>query len=133
MHKNWVGVDLDGTLAEWWDTNHPEGWDGEGVNAPVHRMVEMVKRAIDRGLHVKICTARVGPTETPERIEKQTILIQDWCEKHIGRPLEVTASKDPYMLELWDDRAVRISRDEGTLCEQFYDSHIWGQLESATT
>jgi hypothetical protein len=41
------------------------------------------------------------------------LTIQDWCEKHIGRRLEVTCQKDFAMIELWDDRCVQVVCNTG--------------------
>ena len=36
-----------------------------------------------------------------------------WCEEHIGARLEVTATKDFEMIELWDDRCVQVIMNTG--------------------
>jgi hypothetical protein len=55
MNNNgWVGVDIDGTLAEW------HGWhDDGGIDKPVPAMVEHVKGWLGEGVDVRIFTARV--------------------------------------------------------------------------
>lgn len=106
----WIGVDLDGTLAEW------HGWAGaDHIGKPVSAMVERVKKWLAEGKDVRIFTARVGqvPGEPPRDVNVVRSTIQDWCEKHIGARLPVTNVKDPAMTELWDDRAVRVAQNTG--------------------
>lgn len=103
----WIGVDFDGTLARY------EGWDKNGwePGEPIVPMVDRVKAWLDRGVAVKVFTARVSCAE-PERSE-QVALIEAWCEAHIGQPLPVTCTKDFGMIELWDDRAVSVEHNTG--------------------
>jgi hypothetical protein len=118
MSGGWIGVDLDGTLA------HYGGWKGpDHIGQPIPAMVERVKGWLAQGKTVKIFTARVGacnrvePTtgwhDTADFAEQQSKLIGDWCERHIGKRLEVTATKDFGMIELWDDRAVQVVMNTG--------------------
>lgn len=98
----WIGVDLDGTLAEY------PGWKGpEHIGAPIPLMLKRVKAWLAQGKRVKIFTARVH--ECPEA----EAAIQKWCAKHIGEVLEVTNRKDMKMMELWDDRAVQVVHNTG--------------------
>ena len=115
----WIGVDLDGTLAVF------RGWqDLNKIGPPIPAMVERVKQWLTEGKVVKIFTARVavngdlspGSTRLVSDIEfaaRQRCLVQDWCEEHIGHRLEVTATKDFGMIELWDDRCIQIIRNVG--------------------
>lgn len=123
MNEPWIGVDLDGTLAEY------HGWNGGKVGGPIPLMVERVKKWLAEGKSVRILTARVGVQEdayseesgsaaTKEFAERQRKLIEEWCLKHIGRKLPVTASKDFAMVELWDDRAVSVEHNTGRVIEQ---------------
>jgi len=103
--RKWIGVDLDGTLAEY-DT-----WRGhEHIGAPIPKMVERVKAWLADGQEVRIFTARMHglwigcDVVTP---------IQRWCEEHIGQRLPVTNVKDFAMSELWDDRCVQVVRNTG--------------------
>jgi hypothetical protein len=106
----WIGVDLDGTLAEYhgWDASNP------GIGPPIPAMVERVKQWLVEGKHVKIMTARVGHDHAGMAFVKEDI--QQWCEQHIGQRLEVTCIKDFAMIELWDDRAVRVVPNQGVPC-----------------
>lgn len=115
--SGWIGVDLDGTLAEY------AGWKGpDHIGAPIPLMVERVKAKISEGVEIRIVTARVGCSERTNEdgvvdgsdfAFQQAALISDWCEKHIGRRLKVTASKDFAMIELWDDRAIQFVMNTG--------------------
>jgi len=104
MSTGWIGVDLDGTLA------HYDGWvDSSHIGAPIPVMVDRVRRWIDSGLTVKIFTARFhnGP--------KAIAVINEWSLFHLGQVLEVTATKDFRMVELWDDRAIRVRINTGEI------------------
>lgn len=102
----WIGVDLDGTLA------HYTGWKGvHHIGPPVKRMRVRVVEWLAEGKRVKILTARATPgrddyAETIAAIEK-------WCLRHLGQVLEVTNEKDFGMTELWDDRAVQVIPNTG--------------------
>lgn len=102
----WIGVDLDGTLACY------DGWKGiEHVGEPVPGMLARVKAWLVDGVEVRIVTARVSHHFT-YRVLAATH-IQEWCEKYIGRKLDVTCCKDFAMIELWDDRAVQVQHNSG--------------------
>lgn len=115
MSEGWIGVDLDGTLAVY------NGWMDGVIGEPIPLMVERVKVWLRAGITVKIVTARVGRPEpgrvlnTREKIEEIRRQIEDWCEEHIGQKLEVTNEKDYAMVELWDDRVVRVEQNTGRI------------------
>lgn len=103
----WIGVDLDGTLAIY------DGWIGEDhIGAPVPKMVERVKHWLSKGVEVRIFTARVTEIEGRDITNIKTA-ITNWCIEHIGQALPVTNVKDFKMIELWDDRAVRVIANTG--------------------
>jgi hypothetical protein len=117
MQEEWIGVDLDGTLAEW-----HEGDSVYTIGPPVTLMLQRVKFWIDHKIEVKIVTARVAASgkENNEKIvdsaqfaQRQRKMIQDWCVLHIGYSLEVRSDKDFRMVELWDDRAIQIIPNTG--------------------
>lgn len=127
-----IAVDLDGTLAFY------DGWKGEShIGEPVPAMVERVKQWLAEGTTVKIFTARVGISggyslesnrfADKEFADNQVRLIQDWCEKHIGQRLEVTATKDFTMTEFYDDRAWRVEKNTGKIIgvETFIYDHVF--------
>lgn len=110
-NNGWIGVDLDGTLAEY------HGWQGEThIGKPIPAMVDRVKRWIKDGKDVRIFTARVSTANgnraksTVDEIEKA---IRYWCIKHIGESLKITCSKDFDMISLWDDRCVQVVPNTG--------------------
>lgn len=102
--SGWIGVDLDGTLAEY------HGWNDGAIGEPVPAMRDRVKEWIENGLQVKIFTARVCSGDA-----EQIALIKQWCKQHIGQELEVTATKDFAMIELWDDRCVQVEPNTGQI------------------
>lgn len=112
--ENWIGVDLDGTLA------YHDTWKGhEHIGEPVPAMLERVKAWLAAGQGVKIFTARVcehGRMDmsdgTPKTVDVITP-IQNWCLKHLGQKLPVTNVKDYSMIELWDDRAIQVIPNTG--------------------
>ena len=111
MSQGWIGIDLDGTLAEYW------GWVSElHIGPPIPRMVEHVKHWLSQGTEVRIFTARVASqgraTSTKEQIVEA---IEAWCLEHIGQVLPVTATKDYGMLVLYDDRCIQVEMNTGRL------------------
>lgn len=112
--KPWIGVDLDGTLAEhYWPEQGP--YEHTRIGAPVPAMVDRVKRWIAQGKEVRIFTARVGP-QPENRARESEVAIRLWCLQHLGADLQVTATKDYGMVSLFDDRAVRIVMNTGEPC-----------------
>lgn len=118
----WIGVDLDGTLAQY------NGWKGAThIGEPVPAMLDRVKTWRAEGREVRIFTARVyplppafpdGPVSVPdsERAAEAFLalcVIGDWCVQHIGERLPVTCVKDYAMVELWDDRAIQVEANTG--------------------
>ena len=99
--NGWIGVDLDGTLAEC-----VSGQDPFTIGAPVPLMYQRVLYWVRTGRTVKIFTARAGD-------EKQRRLIEQWCKYHGLPKLEITDRKDFGMLALWDDRAVGVVPNMG--------------------
>lgn len=113
--NGWIGVDLDGTLAEY------HKWNGN-IGEPIPRMIKRVKIWLAEGKDVRIVTARVAKTllrneqgvnDTIEFADEQEKLIKVWCKKHIGQELAVTATKDFAMIELWDDRCIQVIPNTG--------------------
>ena len=100
--SGWIGVDLDGTLAEY------HGWNGGAIGAPVPAMLARVKEWLAKEQSVKIFTARACTNDA-----EQIALIKAWCVQHVGQELEVTATKDFAMIELWDDRCIQVIPNKG--------------------
>jgi hypothetical protein len=106
VRGGWIGVDLDGTLAEY------DGWKGPGIiGDPVPRMLERVKKWIEDGKNVRIVTARVSRGGHEREVAEAAI--RRWCVRHVGRALPITNVKDFGMIELWDDRAVQVVPNKG--------------------
>jgi len=125
----WIGVDFDRTLAKYDD------WiDENTLGEPIPAMIEKVKSWLADGKKVKIFTARVGINNeystkskhyaNKEFVENQRTIIQDWCEKHIGQRLEVTAVKDFEMTQLWDDICIQVIPNKGISIQELMESIV---------
>lgn len=99
----WIGVDLDGTLADF-----SEGWQGmDHIGKPLWPMVNRVKGWLAEGMLVKILTARANTAAAIPPIKK-------WLVEEAGLPeLEVTNVKGHHMKELWDDRCRQMVPNTG--------------------
>lgn len=115
--SEWIGVDLDGTLAEY------RGPNAGMVGKPIPAMVKRVRRWLAKGIEVRIFTARVSSKVDAKMRSFQVFMVQRFCEEHFGRQLRVTAEKDYEMLEMWDDRAVAVESNTGRI-----RSHLWAIL-----
>lgn len=131
----WIGVDLDGTLAEhYWPEKGP--YDPLHIGDPVPAMVARVKTWLAEGREVRIFTARVKPLSALDSIDDANVrlAIEHWCERHIGRALPVTCVKDYQMVELWDDRAVQVAPNKGTpalrLTTAQFDALDWARAQA---
>ena len=111
MSRGWIGVDLDGTLAEY------DSWKGAAhIGKPIEPMVARVRKWLAEDRDVRIFTARVSHNGTSDRIveaEHARNAIEAWCLKHLGRILPVTNVKDYAMISLWDDRCVQVKPNTG--------------------
>lgn len=126
--SGWIGVDFDGTLAEYGT------WGGaDHCGRPIAPMVDRVKRWLAEGHTVRIFTARIHPLDRcvmPEEVlvaaigagvivnrtdeaKLAVMSIRAWCREHIGQVLPITNVKDYGMIELWDDRAVQVRPNTG--------------------
>ena len=105
--RGWIGVDLDATLA------HYDGWkmSDQPIGEPIPKMVDRVKKWLKEGRTVKIFTARVDRDVDG----KQESMIKEWCKEHIGQELEVTNVKTRSMYQLWDDRAIGVQKNTGSV------------------
>lgn len=102
--KKWIGIDLDGTLAE-------VGRDNLGeIGKPISKMMNRVKKWLDDGEYeVRIFTARAGDAQQENKIRK-------WLKDNDLPELLITNLKDRDMLSIWDDKAVRVERNSGEIC-----------------
>ncbi len=107
----WIGVDLDGTLAAY------HGWHGMGhIGDPISAMLVRVKRWRAEGRNVRIFTARLSAGlggDPGINVDEFCVALDEWCLKHVGEVLPVTNIKDFDMIELWDDRAVQVGMNTG--------------------
>ena len=128
--SGWIGVDFDGTLAEYGT------WVGpDHVGKPIAPMVERVKLWLSQGHEVRIFTARMypitqvirpgdalpvaeaaGTLATPLGTALLAVdAIRAWCREHLGAVLPITCVKDYGMVELYDDRAVQVRPNTGEI------------------
>lgn len=113
VDKEWVGVDLDGTLAEF------HGWTGiTDIGEPIPAMVERVKRLYAEGKNIRILTARVGPPSTLAEVCAFQHALDVWCFKYIGTTFPATHQKDFNMVEFYDDRCKQVVMNKGILYEE---------------
>lgn len=125
--RGWIGVDFDGTLAEygtWVSPTH--------CGQPIEPMLDRVKRWLAEGREVRIFTARVwpiveqitpdlrlaveyAPTDRAVQAVAAAEAIRDWCRRHVGQVLTITCVKDFAMVELYDDRCVQVRPNTGEL------------------
>ncbi len=42
-------------------------------------------------------------------------LLEEWCEKHLGKVVPITCKKDFHMWKLYDDRAVQVEPNTGRI------------------
>jgi hypothetical protein len=115
-HKEWIGVDLDGTLAIY------DGWNDGKIGKPVKKMVDRVLKWIKAGKTVKIFTARAYD---PSAIKD----VQIWTKKNGLGELDVTNEKDPGMIQLWDDRVVRVKENTGEIDTNFVEESVSSRSE----
>lgn len=114
MARGWIGVDLDGTLAEY------HGWS-DFIGVPIPAMVDRAKQWLAEGEDVRILTARgtgAGSKHNAEQLNNITM----WCKANLGRVLPVTDRKDVHMRVLYDDRAVGVEPNTGRLLSPAHDS-----------
>lgn len=99
--KQWIGVDLDGTLAEY------TTWRGENhIGQLIPKMMKRILLWLKAGKTVKIFTARASqPAQIP--------VVEAWLKENGLDGLEVTNIKDHGMIELWDDKAKRVEKNTG--------------------
>ena len=116
----WIGVDLDGTLAEY------DGWHGPThIGKPIEPMLQRIKDWIAQGIEVRIVTARMAGVRQGIPTEQTRELIQEWLVDVCELPaLEVTNEKDFGMIQLWDDRAVQVIPNTGMPVGEYHDHEV---------
>lgn len=91
---NWIGFDLDGTLAR--NTDGPFL-----IGEPYPDAIDKLKEFLDKGEKVKIVTDRISHNYLIENgIRKEYVInyIRKWCLEHIGVELEVVSELDGMVL-----------------------------------
>tara|TARA_Y100000310_G_C20517876_1_gene732138 strand:+ start:262 stop:1047 length:786 start_codon:yes stop_codon:yes gene_type:complete len=104
--NTWIGVDLDGTLAEydeWVSIDH--------IGKPIQPMLDRVKSWLQEGKEVRLFTARWD--DTPENQRAFLVAWRDWCFANNIPTLRITTIKDSMMIELWDDRCIQVEKNTG--------------------
>jgi hypothetical protein len=110
--RGWIGVDFDGTLA------HYDEWRGaDHVGAPLTPMLARVRMWLAEGREVRIFTARVTERAGGEHNIARAA-IEQFCLEHFGRKLKVTNIKDYACVAIYDDRAVGVKSNVGTLLSE---------------
>lgn len=105
----WIGFDLDGTLAKY------DGWKGvDHIGEPIPAMLVLAYMLHAFGRKIKILTARVAPRDGDDGSEARKY-VEAWCEKHLGFVPEVTHVKDASMTTLFDDRACAVEQNTGKI------------------
>jgi hypothetical protein len=111
LGNGWIAVDLDGTLIEY------HGWvSGQSFGKPVPQMVERVQSWLDKGIDVRIFTARAAHFNEPGG-EEHKKGIENLCVQLFGQVLPITNQKDFHMIELWDDRCKQVLPNTGIAVE----------------
>lgn len=113
----WIGVDLDGTLAEY------SSWKAlTHIGDPIVPVIKQLKKRLRDGYTVKIFSARCYNLDHHKKRDFEAA-IERWTKKYIGQALEVTCVKDAQMIELWDDRAVTVEKNTGRM-GRFIDGQL---------
>lgn len=108
----WIGIDLDGTLAEY------DEWKGPGhIGAPIRPMVDFVRGLLLLEWEVRLVTARAGLTGND--LGQFIRAWRKWSLQHLGVYLEVTDRKDFKMFQIYDDRAVTVEHNTGRFMVHF--------------
>ncbi|WP_288842490.1 hypothetical protein [uncultured Deefgea sp.] len=106
--KKWIGVDLDGTLAESVVGNRAQYSIGEAIEPMLNR----VKKWIDDGqFEVKIFTARAADN-------KQINGIQRWLDDNGIGGCKITNQKDADMVAIFDNISIRVEENTGKICDE---------------
>jgi len=105
MGEPWIGIDLDGVLAEYHGFTTPID-----IGVPIPSMLARVKQMIRGGKLVKIFTARAA---NPRAVKA----IREWLVDNGLPPLDVTDRKDHDLIEFFDDRARRVETNTGRLLD----------------
>lgn len=104
--KQWIGVDLDGTLCHF----DPEEWlkDPDYIGRPIPSMLDKVRRWRAEGYEVRLFTARAA---YPDRIRA----IRKYLTSLDLGDMIITNRKDYGCIALFDDIAYRVGHNTGVV------------------
>jgi hypothetical protein len=122
-----IACDLDGTLAEYRSGEMSRRYAAGQrtfIGRPIPQTLARVKAALALGYEVWIFTARLSP-ERGDTTE-MAAAIAAWTLEHVGQRLDATAIKLQRFDEIWDDKAVRISKNQGA--SGFTLGTLWHEL-----
>jgi len=117
--KYHVWLDFNGTLVK-----HARGaplWDAKGeliIGPPVRPMIDRVRRHMARGRTFVIKSALVWSGAPKDKRDKARAAIEGWCEKWLGKRMEVTAECRPEFIDTWDDKCRQVVRNEGRFADE---------------
>jgi ribonuclease J len=102
--EEWIGIDLDGTLAYY------DGiWRGvEHIGEPIKPMIDFIKNLLSQNKKIKIFTARAKNPKTIPYIHK-------WLDEQGLPKFEITNEKDFGMIMLYDDRCMQVVTNSGKI------------------
>jgi hypothetical protein len=83
------------------------------VGEPNPVVLARVKQRIADGDVVILFTSRLADPTRPDHAAVLAVL-HHWCETHVGERLFCTATKFPYLSEIWDWRSVHVPKNAGT-------------------
>lgn len=115
--NGWIGFDLDSTLAE---SDASPNYDHCHIGNPIQPTIDLLKKFLNNGWHVKIFTARVSSSEKPYKRFEASKAIEEWCQKHIGVVLDITSEKDWECKAIFDDRAYHVHKNTGQLTDELF-------------
>jgi len=113
--SGWIGIDLDGTLAEYGK------WQGvDHIGAPIPLMVARVKRMIAEGINVRIYTARVHGHGSPilEGASERRAAIKNLQEMRETAEAEQVAEIDGQIANLEAEGQVDVITPIQDWCEE---------------
>lgn len=106
--REWIGVDLDGTLATYQHGQYPN------VGELITPMFHFCRYLQGKGYTLQVVTARVNPyVEGRVKANDQIASINLWLQGYFEFPPAITYYKDRYMLALFDDRAYNVAFNQG--------------------
>lgn len=103
VNKTWIGVDLDGTLAQ-----YDESVGTRQIGRVCLPMLQRVLAWLAAGLDVRILTARASDPELKRSVTP-------WLVENGLPELHVTDCRDADLLQQWDDRAIQVEMNTGLL------------------